>query len=416
MTDGGQVPIPSTAALLRSLAIAAAACALLASPAGAYVLRPFASKAATVKITTHPPAAAASATAKLAWKTTGSGLTVRCRLDAGAYAACRTSHTYSHLTQGMHTFTVRVTGGATRTATYRWRVDTTAPAAPVVSGGTGAWSAVPVTLSATGASDAGGSGVASYQHRSSANGGASFGAPAAGASVKVSTDGTTFVQFRALDRAGNRLAMGTRGTRPGRDGDGRHHRPLAPGAHRRLERVGERGVRDGAAHGHADGRGLGVRRVRVPLVDRRRRDVVAAGRRRDRGRHGRGNHGGRVPVARRPRQRLGLDGARPGDARPNGAVGPGAVGRVDVVAGRADRDGVGERIDRRGLGPGRIRVRDLDERRQHLVRADDRGERPRLDPGHDARAIRGHRRRRPRIGLDAGDRQARPDGSRQRRR
>jgi hypothetical protein len=45
VTDGSQVPTPSTAALLRSLAIAAAACAFLAAPAGAYVLQPFAATA-----------------------------------------------------------------------------------------------------------------------------------------------------------------------------------------------------------------------------------------------------------------------------------------------------------------------------------------------------------------------------------
>ncbi len=203
MTDGGQVPIRSTAVLLRSLAIAAAACALVASPAGAYVLRPFAAPATTVKITTHPPAASRNAAAKFAWKATGSKIKVSCRLDSGQYASCSKSHSYSHIAQGTHTFTVRVMGGATRSASYRWRVDTTAPTAPAVGGGTGAWSASAVTISATAAADTGGSGVASYEHRSSTDGGVSFGAVTAGASLKVSADGTTFVQFRALDKAGN---------------------------------------------------------------------------------------------------------------------------------------------------------------------------------------------------------------------
>ena len=206
MTDGGQVPIPSTAVLLRSLAIAAAACALLASPAGAYVLRPFAATATSVKITTRPAAAVANTTAKFAWKATGSRIKVSCRLDSGTYASCSKSHSYSRLAQGIHTFTVRVSGGSTRSASYRWRVDTTAPTAPAVSGGTGTWSASAVTITATAATDTGGSGIASYEHRSSTNGGASFGAVAAGASLKVTADGTTFVQFRALDKAGNASA------------------------------------------------------------------------------------------------------------------------------------------------------------------------------------------------------------------
>ncbi|HKV68340.1 MAG TPA: hypothetical protein VJN72_09640, partial [Gaiellales bacterium] len=192
--------------LLRSLAIAAAACALLASPAGAFVLQPFAATPTTVKITTHPPADAANATAKFAWKATGTKLKVSCRLDAGPFASCSKTHSYSHLLDGTHTFTVRVAGGSTKSAAYRWRVDTTAPTAPTVSGGSGTWSAVPVTISATAATDTGGSGIASYQHRSSVDGGVSFGAVAAGASDTGSADGTTFVQFRALDKAGNASA------------------------------------------------------------------------------------------------------------------------------------------------------------------------------------------------------------------
>jgi hypothetical protein len=206
VTDGSQVPTPSTAALRRSLAIAAAACAFLAAPAGAYVLQPFAATATTVKITTHPAATVANTTAKFAWKTTGSKLKVSCRLDSGSFASCSKTHSYSHLADGTHTFTVRATGGATKSAAYRWRVDTAAPTAPTVSGGAGTWSAVPVTISAGAATDTGGSGIATYQHRSSVNGGASFGAVAAGATDKVSADGTMFVQFRALDKAGNASA------------------------------------------------------------------------------------------------------------------------------------------------------------------------------------------------------------------
>src|SRR6478672_12256782 len=131
----------STSALARSLVIAAAACAIAAAPAAAYVLRP-ATAGVTVKISTHPATAAASATAKFAWKTTGAGVKTSCKVDAGAYASCSRSHSYARLANGMHTFTVRAKGGATtRSATYKWRVDTVAPTAPAVSGGTGVWTA-----------------------------------------------------------------------------------------------------------------------------------------------------------------------------------------------------------------------------------------------------------------------------------
>lgn len=184
--------------------IAAAACALAAAPAAAYVLHPATSAQVTVKISAHPAAASSGTTATFAWKTTGTGVKATCRLDSGAYAVCSRSHSYAKLKDGTHTFTVRVRGGATtRSATYRWRVDTVAPSAPSVSGGTGLWTTAAVTIAAAGSADSGGSGVASYQHRSSANAGSTWSAAATGASAKVTADGTTWVQFRALDNAGN---------------------------------------------------------------------------------------------------------------------------------------------------------------------------------------------------------------------
>jgi hypothetical protein len=158
----------------------------------------------TVKISSHPPAATRSTSAKFAWKTTGSPAAVACRVDSGAYKRCARSHSYAKLKQGMHTFTVRVTrGSARKTAVYRWRVDTVAPTAPIVTGGSTTWTASAVTISAAGSTDKGGSGVASYQHRSSTDGGTSWSAAAAGASAKITANGTTWVQFRALDKAGN---------------------------------------------------------------------------------------------------------------------------------------------------------------------------------------------------------------------
>ncbi|HEY2788216.1 MAG TPA: hypothetical protein VGI72_02110 [Gaiellales bacterium] len=187
--------------------IAASVCALAAAPAAAYVLHPAASVAVTVKITSHPAAAIAGTTAKFAWKTTGTGVKTTCRLDSGAYASCSRTHSYTNVKDGAHTFTVRAKSGATtRSATSKWRVDRLAPTAPTVGGGTGTWTVAPVTLTAVGATDTGGSGIASYQHRSSANAGASWSAAAAGATANVTADGTTWVQFRALDKAGNASA------------------------------------------------------------------------------------------------------------------------------------------------------------------------------------------------------------------
>jgi len=85
------------------------------------------------------------------------------------------------------------------------KVDRGAPTNPTVSGATGAWSnAASAIVSASGSTD-GGSSVSGYEYQTSLNGGA-FSATAAGSSVTVSAQGTTDVQFRSIDAAGNRSA------------------------------------------------------------------------------------------------------------------------------------------------------------------------------------------------------------------
>jgi hypothetical protein len=81
------------------------------------------------------------------------------------------------------------------------RLDRTTPGAPTVSGGSSSWQNVAsVTVSATGGTDTM-SGIAGYQYRT--NPGSGWSAAASGASVIVSAQGTTYVQFRTVDGAGN---------------------------------------------------------------------------------------------------------------------------------------------------------------------------------------------------------------------
>ncbi|HEY7814420.1 MAG TPA: hypothetical protein VIC62_14355, partial [Nakamurella sp.] len=83
------------------------------------------------------------------------------------------------------------------------RLDRTAPSDPTVSGGSLTWQQVPaVTISAGGATD-GLSGVSFYQCRTSTDGGFTWSPTAAGASVTVTTEGETIVQFQTVDAAGN---------------------------------------------------------------------------------------------------------------------------------------------------------------------------------------------------------------------
>jgi hypothetical protein len=62
--------------------------------------------------------------------------TFRCKLDAGAFAACTSPKPYVGLANGSHTFTVEATDTARNAgiAVYTWTIDTVPPAAPVITG------------------------------------------------------------------------------------------------------------------------------------------------------------------------------------------------------------------------------------------------------------------------------------------
>ena len=84
------------------------------------------------------------------------------------------------------------------------RIDRALPVAPTsVTGGSLSWQSVAsVTITAVGGSDTG-SGFAGYDYRTSTNGGTSWSSAVAGSSLAVSAEGTTLVQFRSRDVAGN---------------------------------------------------------------------------------------------------------------------------------------------------------------------------------------------------------------------
>ena len=91
---------------------------------------------------------------------------------------------------------------ATATAGNTVNIDRTLPSAPTVSGGS-LTCAASRTITGSGSSDAGGSGLAGYDYRVSVDGGLTWGAPQTGASVTFSATGTYRVQFRSRDAAGN---------------------------------------------------------------------------------------------------------------------------------------------------------------------------------------------------------------------
>ena len=82
-------------------------------------------------ITSGPPATS-GASATFAFATTDPTATFECRLDTGSWAACTSPRTYSSLTDGSHTFTVRAVDGAgnvSASTAATWTVDATAPTA-----------------------------------------------------------------------------------------------------------------------------------------------------------------------------------------------------------------------------------------------------------------------------------------------
>ncbi len=240
--------------------------------------------------------------------------------------------------------------------------------------------------------------------------GTSWSTAAAGATANVTADGTTWVQFRALDKAGNASAWAPASADPDRRGDGRHAAAVAAGAHRRARAPGRtsasvivqptgtpadagsgfagyeyRTSTDGGSTWSAPtaGSSATIRAEGTTLVEFRSLDCA--------------------------RQRLRLDGdERAGADRPHAADRADRHRRIRVVAGRADGHVTAGGATDAGRRRHRLRVRDLHQRRQHVVCRHDRPDRGDLDAGHDARAVRGRRRGRAGLAVDAGDRQARP--------
>jgi hypothetical protein len=194
----------------RRIVALAAACLLPLAPLSSADAAPLnlphsAVGAITITITGHPHAVSDVRAATFDWSTTGIVGETRCKIDAHPYTYCPGHPArYSALSDGTHTFTIRVRNGykVTQTATYSWLIDTAPPTDPVLSGGSLAWrTPVSASINAAGSTD-GSSGLAGYQWRSSTDG-APWSGVSAGAVATIKAQGETYVQFRSIDRAGN---------------------------------------------------------------------------------------------------------------------------------------------------------------------------------------------------------------------
>jgi hypothetical protein len=194
--------------ILRATAALAVACLLPLIPAtsaGAAPLMPRSVGAITITLTRHPGALSNSGQATFDWRTSGIIGETRCKLDSAAYTFCPgIPSRYGGLSEGRHHFTVRVRNGyqVTAKATWTWTIDTTAPTVPAVSGGSASWrNAGSGQITAAGSADSG-SGLAGYQWRAETEGG-TWSAAVSGAAASVKAQGTSYVQFRSVDKAGN---------------------------------------------------------------------------------------------------------------------------------------------------------------------------------------------------------------------
>src|SRR5215210_5295058 len=88
-------------------------------------------------IDSGPSGTVGTASASLAFSSNETGSTFECKLDGASFTGCTSPKSYTGLSEGSHTFSIRATDAAGNTdasrATYTWTVDTTAPDAPVIS-------------------------------------------------------------------------------------------------------------------------------------------------------------------------------------------------------------------------------------------------------------------------------------------
>lgn len=87
-------------------------------------------------IDSGPSGTVASTTATFGFSASCTPVTYQCKLDGGAYASCTTPKTYTGLSQGSHTFSVRAANGGLvdlSPATRTWTVDTVVPNTTITS-------------------------------------------------------------------------------------------------------------------------------------------------------------------------------------------------------------------------------------------------------------------------------------------
>ncbi len=162
--------------------------------------------APTTTISTGPATYVNTTSASLTFSATDSGggtvASYECSIDSGAYSACTSPKSYTSLSTGAHSVSVRAidTAGNTGTETTRsWTIDQSAPTVTISSGPSSAIALASASLVFTGA-DTGGSGIARFECKLDSGSYADCVSPM---SYTGLADGAHTVLIRAVDAAGN---------------------------------------------------------------------------------------------------------------------------------------------------------------------------------------------------------------------
>ena len=167
--------------------------------------------APTLTITSQPTTFSNSANANFIFSGTSGGVALasyQCSIDGGTFAACTSPKSYTALTEGKHTFSVKGTNAAgtmSSPVNASWTVDTTPPTAPVITLNVTSPSKSNMASVVFSSTDMG-SMIAGFQ--CSVDGG-TFASCTSPVALTGLTDGAHSFKVTASDNAGNTSTMAT---------------------------------------------------------------------------------------------------------------------------------------------------------------------------------------------------------------
>ncbi len=171
-----------------------------------------------IHFSTTPAAQSNDARPSLSWAQNFVAKSVTCTLDGHALTPCKSGDDLPALKNGDHSFKVTAVppAGGSVTASTRWLTDLVDPTVPNVTGTPNGWTNTSVTVNASSSDDpigpggAPASGLRGYEHR--VGDGSTWGSVTPGAAATVAAAGQTWIEFRSIDKSGNRSVWSNAGS------------------------------------------------------------------------------------------------------------------------------------------------------------------------------------------------------------